>query len=209
MKAELMNWMGNDDAVVDSARVSFAKTADLYTYEQNDRLINYLARNGHWTPFAHCMVTLRMKAPLPIKVQCFRHKQGFIENEESRRYISSTPEVHIPEVFRKAVEDKKQGSGGKHYRSSYWLHRYKASTRMAVDLYEQLVNDGVCPEQARFALPQGVYVNWIWTGSLYAFAKFYNARTDSHAQREIQDLAHAVGDIIAPLYPVSWEALTK
>lgn len=209
MKAELMSWMGTDYTVCDAARVSFAKRADLYTYERNARLINYLARNGHWTPFAHCMITLRMKAPLPIKVQCFRHKQGFIENEESRRYISSTPEVHVPEYFREAVKEKKQGSGRRHYRSNYWLHRYEASTRMAVSLYDQMVQDGVCPEQARFVLPQGVYVNWIWTGSLYAFASFCNQRTDSHAQQEVRDLANAVNTVVAPLYPVSWGALTK
>lgn len=164
----------------------------------------------HWVPFGHPQITLRMQAPIPIRVQCFKHKIGFVESEESRRYISSKPTYFIPEHFRAKPEGSvKQGSAGAHERSDYWLHRYTQECEAAIDTYEEMIADGVCPEQARFILPQGVEVNWVWTGSLYAFANAYNQRSDSHAQKEIQDLFAEVDQIIAPLFPVSWAALTQ
>lgn len=163
----------------------------------------------HWVPFGHPQITLRMQAPIPIRVQCFKHKIGFVESEESRRYISSKPEVFIPPYLRAKAANVKQGSGDIHPESEFWLTEYEASVRKAVQLYEEMAAAGICPEQARFVLPQGAEVNWVWTGSLYAFANFYNQRSDSHAQKEIQDLAEEVNQIIAPLYPVSWAALTQ
>lgn len=163
----------------------------------------------HWTPFGHTAITLRMQAPVPIRTQCFKHKQGLVENEESRRYIASKPQVYIPDHFRSAPEGSiKQGSGETHPRSGYWRNCYRMRVAAAVEMYEQMILDGVCPEQARLVLPQGCEVNWVWTGNLYAFANFYNKRTDSHAQQEIQQLAHEVGRLIRPLFPVSWDALT-
>jgi thymidylate synthase (FAD) len=163
----------------------------------------------HWVPFGHPHITLRMQAPIPIRVQCFKHKIGFVESEESRRYISSRPEVFVPPYFREKAANVKQGSAGMHPDNAQWMETYRRITQEAVDTYEAMIADGVCPEQARFVLPQGCEVNWVWTGSLYAFAQVYNARTDSHAQKEIQDLIHQAGDIIRPLYPVSWAALTE
>jgi len=163
----------------------------------------------HWVPFGHPHISLRMEAPIPIRVQCFKHKVGFVESEESRRYIKSAPKVYIPQHFRQAAESVKQGSGGKHIRSDYWMAEYFDRTSVMVEAYLQAIEDNVCPEQARFFLPQGCEVNWVWTGSLYAFANFYNQRSDSHAQKEIQELAEQVNEIIAPLYPVSWSALTQ
>lgn len=163
----------------------------------------------HWTPFGQQVIKLRMKAPIPIRTQAFKHKIGFVENEESRRYIKSTPELFIPE-FRSAPEGSiKQGSGGPHPHADHWGKEYKDICSEALDLYECMIQDGVAPEQARLVLPQGVYVNWVWTGSLFAYAEFYNKRSDSHAQKEIQDLAKAVATIIEPLFPVSWKALTS
>ncbi len=163
----------------------------------------------HWVPFGHPQITLRMQAPIPIRVQCFKHKIGFVESEESRRYISSRPEVFVPEYFRAKAANVKQGSGDIHPRSDYWSQNYQAQCEAAVKLYELMLVDGICPEQARFVLPQGCEVNWVWTGSLYAYANFYNQRSNSHAQKEIQELARQVDEIISPLYPVSWAALTK
>lgn len=163
----------------------------------------------HWVPFGHPQITLRMQAPIPIRVQCFKHKIGFVESEESRRYISSTPEVYIPEHFRAAAASVKQGSGGIHPESDMFRSIYVETIKNALAVYENMIACGICPEQARFVLPQGCEVNWVWTGSLYAFANFYNQRSDSHAQQEIQDLAEAVNQIIAPLYPMSWAALTQ
>jgi len=173
------------------------------------RLATWIKRlPPHWSPFGQQVIKLKMKAPVPIRTQSFKHKIGFVENEESRRYIKSTPELFIPE-FRSAPDgDIKQGSGGPHKNAKAWKRVYESTCREAIRHYEDMIEDGVAPEQARFVLPQGVYVNWVWTGSLYAYAEFYNKRADSHAQQEIQDLAHAVATVIEPLFPVSWKALT-
>lgn len=162
----------------------------------------------HWTPFAHTAISLRMKAPIPIRTQCFKHKQGLVENEESRRYISSTPEIFIPEFRMKPEGSIKQGSAGIHPQNEFWQGEYTHYTNRCVKLYLQMVDAGVAPEQARMVLPQGAMVNWVWTGNLLAFANFYNKRSDSHAQGEIQELAALVKEIIEPLFPVSWKALT-
>lgn len=163
----------------------------------------------HWVPFGHPHITLRMQAPIPIRVQCFKHKIGFVESEESRRYISTQPTYFIPPHFHQAAASVKQGSAGVHPDSTFLLSHYVSHMRKSIDYYESLIASGVCPEQARFVLPQGCEVNWVWTGSLYAFANFYNQRSDSHAQKEIQELAHQVDEIINPLFPVSWGALTR
>lgn len=163
----------------------------------------------HWVPFGHPQITLRMSAPVPIRVQCFKHKIGFVESEESRRYISTRPVLFLPQHFREAAASVKQGSAGKHKDNDYWMQKYYTDCERQISTYEEAIAAGVCPEQARFFLPQGCEVNWVWTGSLYAFANFYNQRSDPHAQVEIQDLAAQVSEIIAPLFPVSWAALTQ
>ena len=214
MKVELLDYMGTDQSVVATARVSFGNfdswnnLPEDYSEEQMIKLINYLAAHDHWTPFSHPQLTLRMKAPVPIRTQCFKSKVGFVENEESRRYISSTPELFVPPAFRSKPDgNKKQGSGGKHDRSDWWTFRYEEVCHDALRLYEQMIDDGVAPEQARFVLPQGCMVNWIWTGSLAAYARFCKLRLDSHAQGEVTDLAEEISKIIQPLFPYSWKAL--
>lgn len=209
IKVELINHMGSDLDVVNAARVSFAKTTLEFT-EQDARLIKYLAVNDHWTPFAHTAIQLRVAAPIPIRTQCFKHKIGLVENEESRRYISTRPEIYIPDQFRaKPVGSIKQGSADRHQNSEGWRQEYIRLTDSCVELYMEMIEDGVCPEQARFILPQGAIVNWIWTGNLVAFANFYNKRTDTHAQEEVRDVAIIVDTLIRPLFPVSWDALTQ
>lgn len=241
MKAEYLDHMGDDLAVVNAAKVSMAEVGIEFDDEDHGRLIKYLARgmsasseaelidmlsretdkdaikaaiwafrrtSEHWTPFAHTAIKLRMSAPVPIRTQCFKHKAGFVENEESRRYIKSTPEIYFPDEWRMAADNVKQGSGGVHPLSSHWSSRYIRACRMAMSEYEAMIEDGICPEQARFVLPQGAIVNWIWTGNLAGFARFVNQRTDPHAQKEARDLANMVSDIISPLFPVSWGALT-
>ena len=188
-----MLYMGND--------ASLANAKELATYLRNIP--------EHWVPFGHPQITLRMQAPIPIRVQCFKHKIGFVESEESRRYISTRPEYFMPEYFRAKAANVKQGSGDKHPLSDEYLVLYRIRCDRAIESYEQMIEAGICPEQARFVLPQGCEVNWVWTGSLYAFANFYNQRSNSHAQKEIQELARQVDEIVAPLFPVSWAALTK
>ena len=126
----------------------------------------------------------------------------------SRRYVTDSPELFLP-TFRTAPQGNvKQGSGGEHNENELLQEVYQSIAQECLEAYESMIKNGVAPEQARFILPQGTMTEWVWTGSLLAFARFYNLRTDSHAQKEIQDLAHMVGDVIKSLYPVSWTALT-
>ena len=208
MKVEHIDHMGNDDSVVNAARVSFAKQADQYTADQNARLIKYLARHNHWTPFAHAFVTLRFKAPIAIHAQCVKHQIGFAMNTVSRRYVSDKPEFFMPD-FRLAPDGSvKQGSGEVHPDSAHWQVNYEDLMNKAVDLYLMMIDGDVAPEQARFVLPQGVMTEWVWSGSLQAWARFYTQRIDPHAQKEIQFLAQEVDKIVGALYPVAWDALT-
>jgi len=209
IKVELLDSMGDDLAVVNAARVSFNNYSGIFK-EGDERLIKYLARYDHWTPFAHTALKFRVAAPVPIRTQCFKHRVGMVENEESRRYISTTPEIFIPEFFRSKPEGSiKQGSGNKHKNSDTWKSVYQSKMKGAVLLYEEMLADGVCPEQARFILPQGAIVNWIWTGNLVSFANFYNKRTDPNAQREVQVVAELVGKEVERIFPVSWKALVE
>lgn len=221
IKVELLDWMGTDLDVVNAAKVSFSKESkwkedsyydmeSLQLEDKDKKLINYLAKHDHWTPFAHTALKFRIAAPVPIRTQCFKHKIGMVENEESRRYISTTPEIFIPKFFRAKPEGSiKQGSGEKHEASDEWLAVYKEAVNLAVNTYLEMLDDGVCPEQARFVLPQGAIVNWIWTGNLVSFANFYNKRTDANAQREVQVVAELVGKEVERIFPVSWKALTE
>jgi thymidylate synthase (FAD) len=208
--------MGDDLMVANVARVSFAKESKKFSYQKDrekgsdEGIIQYLAKNNHWTPFGHPQIQLRVKAPVPIRTQCFKSKVGFVENEESRRYISTTPELYTPEDFRNKPQGSiKQGSGDVHPFSDYWREHYQRVCREAISVYDKMIEEGVAPEQARFVLPQGCMVNWIWTGSLAAYARFCTLRKDSHAQVEVQTIANEIDKIISPLYPISWRALTK
>ena len=130
-------------------------------------------------------------------------------NTVSRRYVSDTPELFLPEFRTKPEGSIKQGSGELHPDNLIIQYDYFQMCTSAIELYEQMILDGVAPEQARFVLPQGVYTEWVWSGSLQAWARFYNQRSDTHAQQEIQELANMANDITKNLFPVSWEALTK
>lgn len=223
IKVEYLDHMGDDLSVVNAARVSFAKESEWEWEEcgvkafgresyqrlsdKDTRLINFLARERHELPFAHTAISLRVSAPIPNRTQCFKSKVGFVENEESRRYISTVPELFIPE-FREAVKNKKQGSGGAHSDCDKWLDVYQKQAHRCIDVYLDMISSGICPEQARYILPQGVMVNWIWTGSLLAYARFYGLRSKPDTQKETQDIAKLVGEVMAGLYPVSWSALT-
>lgn len=209
MSVEYIDHMGSDDSVVRAARVSFDKSPELYTDEENARLIAYLARHGHEIPFAHTAITLRVRAPVAVRAQAFKHKVGFVESEISRRYISSTPGFFVPE-FRAKAENVKQGSGEllDDEKQEKLRETYVAFMQGAQVMYHNFLDMGVAPEQARLLLPQGMMTEWVWTGSLLAFVRFYRLRSDAHAQKEIQELAHMVSDIIAPLFPVAWAALT-
>ena len=202
--------MGSDLTVVNAARVSFNSESTEFT-ERDGKLVNYLAKHKHWTPFAHPQITLRIKAPIFIRTQLFKHKVGFVENEVSRRYVSDVPEIYIPNWRGKPTNGAKQGSEDFMPIDDVYntLNRsYEMTAKDALHTYEDLLAKGVAPEQARSVLPQGTYTEWWWTGSLSAFARVYSQRIDPHAQWEVRQYAQAIYDIIQPLYPVSWLALT-
>ena len=222
MKAEYISHMGDDLTVVNAARVSFDKESvgendvwghedydeESYLSEKDKKLIKYLAAHGHWTPFSHPQVTLRYTVPIFVARQEFKHIVGFTRNEVSRRYVDDTPEFYEPEVWRSRPEGSvKQGSAGLHPNQGSTTTAYVLLVNDAIELYEDLIADGVAPEQARMVLPQSMYTSYYITGSLAAYARFVSQRSDAHAQVEIQELAKMVDDVIRPLYPVSWEAL--
>lgn len=179
--------------------------------EKDKKLINYLAKHGHWTPFAHPQITLHIKAPMPIRTQFFKHKVGFVENEISRRYVDNDPEFFEPVYWSERPKNAKQGAGDSvtpdvQNRAHY---TYNLAIQQAYDAYKSLLNLGIAPEQARFVLPQATYTEWYWTGSLAAYARFYVQRSAPHAQAEIREYANTIGSIIQRYFPVSWEALTN
>lgn len=221
MRVELIDRMGSDLSVVNAARVSFDKESDWepaeggdfmeagYCLSQKDtKLINYLAKHNHFTPFTHPQITLRETVPIFVARQRFKHVVGFTYNEVSRRYVDDEPEFYVPDVWRSRPDGSvKQGSGdGVIDGVGPW---YTSHIEDSLDLYENLLAEGVAPEQARMVLPQSMYTSYYVTGSLVAFARFYKQRIDVHAQKEIQELARQVGEIIAPMFPVSWKALTE
>ena len=229
---ELMDHMGSDLTVCNAARVSFNKESEWgldfdaierlkscpynkddvrLLKEKDEKLIRYLAKHNHWTPFAHPQITLRVKAPVSIRTQFFKHKQGFVENEISRRYVSYEPEFYSPTWRGKPTDGAKQGSEDfitEETRTNLYDAIYRESYETALHVYNTLIEKGIAPEQARFVLPQGMYTEWYWTGSLAAFARFYKQRKDDHAQWEIREYANAIGQIIEPYFPVSWKYLT-
>jgi len=207
---QYVSHMGNDLTVVNAARVSFHKESVEFT-DKDEKLISYLAKHNHWTPFAHPQITLRIKAPISIRTQLFKHKQGFVENEVSRRYVSDSPEVYYPRWRGKPTNGAKQGSDDflpitEEFNT---INRhYDMTVRESILTYNELLDRGVAPEQARFVLPQGTYTEWWWTGSLAAYARVCKLRSDSHAQWEVREYSNAMGMVIRDLFPVSWAALT-
>ena len=178
--------------------------------ELRDLLTHIRNMPTHWTPFGHTSITLHIKAPIFVARQLGKHQVGTVWNEVSRRYVSDTPELYTPDTFRNApVGSVKQGSSGKHYDSDDWVDIYVNCSKDLLNLYHQMIKDGVAPEQARMVLPQSMYTEWYWTGNLVSFVNMWKLRTDSHTQRETQQVAHQIGEIIKPLFPVSWQALTQ
>jgi thymidylate synthase (FAD) len=210
MSVNLLDHMGNDDSVVNAARVSFENLAHNYSDEQNAKLIAYLGKHNHWSPFAHCVISLRIKAPIFVARQLVKHQVGLAWNEVSRRYVDSEPEFWFPKEWRGKPVNAKQGSSGvfkaEHNTFATWL---EVDTRNSLETYQRYLRDGVAPEQARMILPQNTMTEWIWTGSLYAFARVCNLRLDAHAQAETQEVAKMISDIVQPLFPVSWGVLVS
>jgi thymidylate synthase (FAD) len=209
--------MGSDLMVVNAARVSFNKESEWehpdshvpanILSERDRKLISYLAKHNHWTPFAHPQICLHIKAPISIRTQLYKHKVGFVENEVSRRYVKDEPEFYSPKWRSAPTNGAKQGSSDFMAGTTFIDDYYHKTAEEALSCYEELLASGVAPEQARFVLPQGAYTEWWWTGSLAAYARVCKLRSDSHAQWEVREYAAAISKIIEPKFPESWKAL--
>lgn len=207
---EFMSCMGNDDLVVDAARVSFNKQAANYSDSRNDSLINFLAREKHYAPFSHPHVTFRCRAPIFVARQLAKHQVGGTWNEVSRRYVKDTPTYWTPTSLRAAAPDIKQGSlNEEHRRSDEFIEDYNEMCIDAVALYQKMLNAGICPEQARAILPQGAITEWVWTGSLLFWSRVFKLRIAANTQVETREFAEMLSAQMAELYPMSWEALTN
>jgi len=223
---EYVDHMGTDLTVVNAARVSFAKESDFeYDLKHDGRvnerlnprdvkLINYLAKHSHWSPFAHTSVQLRVNAPIFVARQLVKHQVGGVWNEVSRRYVDDEPEFYFPEVWRGKPENAKQGSNGAVHPDSLWGFRSSKEDldsflEETLQFYKHLLDGGVAPEQARMILPQNTMTEWYWTGSLMFFARVCKQRLDAHVQQETQEVAKMIDGICADLFPVSWNALKE
>lgn len=215
---ELLMHCGNDNTVANTARVSmaldgtWAELPEEYTEKQRDGLINYLARENHTSPFRHNSITIRCNVPIFLARQLGKHQVGMSWNEVSRRYVDNHIDFFDPKGLWRARPDKsiKQGSNGLLPAESRatvedW---YENVLDVAMGAYDAMLAEGVAPEMARMVLPQSMMTQYIWTGSLVAFAHVYKLRADGHAQKEAQDFANALDKVIRPLFPVSWSVLT-
>jgi thymidylate synthase (FAD) len=213
MHVELLDHMGCDLDVVNAARVSFDNESECefdwnwapILSEKDERLIHYLAKHKHWTPFAHTSIKFRVTMPIYVARQLAKHQIGGVVNEVSRRYVSTAPVLDVPTKWRRVAENVKQGS------SDELVEVDQEHINQLMDhclaTYDYLIESGVCPEQARVVIPICSETTWIWTGSLVFFARVCKLRLDSHAQKETRDVAEQISALIEPLFPISWAAL--
>jgi len=211
MKVEILDVMGSDLTVVNAARVSFASESEEFG-SRDKKLVRYLAAHGHWTPFAHVQVQLRIKAPVFVARQLVKHQAGLVWNEISRRYVDFVPEFHAPEAWRKRAPNKKQGSLNETFdKDSLLYNSYWDLMSKAEDLYSFMLERGVAPEQARMLLPQSMMTEWYWTGSLVAFARIVTQRLSEDAQYECRVVAEKIDQLLVNHESISysWSCLTN
>jgi thymidylate synthase (FAD) len=209
MKVELIETSGGDLSVVNSARVSFSKETEVVE-ESDEKLIRYLAKHYHDTPFRHNFVQLRCKVPLFLARQLMKHQAGLTWNEESRRYIDHAPEFYVPTEWRTRPEKSiKQGSGKAHVNSEAINENYLLLVEGCCKVYDSLLATGVAPEMARMVLPQSMMVNFIWSGNLLAFMHVYKLRSGEGSQEEAKEFAGLLREQIQPAFPISWKALEE
>lgn len=202
---EVVEVLGNDTTVVNAARVSFNKRVDVFDTTKDSKLLAYLLKHNHWTPFSHPQLQLRLKMPIFVARQWFKHCIGFTRNEVSRRYVNSEPEFYIPKEFRLQSENNKQGSTEEILDSSDFYKTYMEDIcKQAKHLYHIALDEGMCKEQARMILPQNMYTEFWETASLAAYLRLINLRTDSHAQKETQLYASAIQEIVSQTFPATY-----
>lgn len=206
---ELLEKFGDDLTVVNAARVSFAKESKEFS-EQDAKLVRYLAKHHHVTPFFHPQLRFRIKMPIFVAREWYRHQIGFARNEVSRRYVDAPPECYVPLANDIRERDPKAKQGSKETpvaNAEYVYETLNDATLAAMDTYKTLLSNGVAPEVARMVLPQSMYTEFIETGSLAAYARLCALRLDPTAQKEIRDYATAVDTLLRDAFPVSWPAL--
>ena len=201
MNVEIIDMMGTDLSVVNAARVSFAKESTEFS-KGDEKLINFLAKHNHWSPFGHASMQFRIKAPIFVARQLVKHQVGLVWNEVSRRYVDDEPEFYIPNEWRLKADDKKQGSSDETIE-----YNIDGAVQFVTQTYNNLLKANVAPEMARMILPQNLYTEWYWSGTLMAFARVCNLRCKPDTQRETQQIAQMIDDAAKELFPISWRAL--
>lgn len=243
IEVSLIGHMGSDLSVVNAARVSFSKESEweydtknvkveddygAWTGEsevkkiweskrlssKDTKLINYLARHKHHSPFNHAFLSFRVKAPIFVARQLVKHK--FMPwNEVSRRYVDEEPEFYFPDYWRAKAENVKQGSSDDEVERVWWTaaDNWYGANDGAMELcefsllrYNDLLEADVCPEQARMVLPQNTMTEWYWSGTLGAFLDMLVLRLDNHTQKETRDVAQLIANEVKLLFPASYEA---
>ena len=205
ISATYLKHMGDDLDVVNAAKVSFAKESKEFD-DNSVRLIKYLAKHKHMSPFGHCFASFHVKAPIFVARQLVKHK--FLRwNEVSRRYVDDEPEFYVPDVWRGRSADKKQGSDGVVKLEGVDEQIVDDYAAEALTAYQVLLEAGVAPEQSRMVLPQSTMTEWWWSGSLDAFADMCNLRCKPDTQYETRLVADQISDKMRELFPVSWQAL--
>ena len=214
MNVDLVDHMGSDLSVVNAARVSFSKESEMIWVEdaptmyketlsdKDKKLIGYLAKHDHWSPFAHASLQFRIKAPIFVARQLVKHQVGLVWNEVSRRYVDDTPEFYIPTEWRLKAENKKQGSSDETIE-----YNIQGAIEFVTQTYNNLLNADIAPEMARMVLPQNLYTEWYWSGTLMAFARVCNLRCKPDTQMETQQIAQQIDLLAKEKFPVTWSAL--
>lgn len=198
----LIDSMGDDLSVVNSARVSFGKEKKKID-PSDEKLIAYLWEHNHTSPFRHAFVKFHIKAPIFVLRQWMKHQVGCSWNELSGRYVQFSGEFYLPNVWRQQHQNNKQGSTGEIEDQQSAMMLYKTQVEKSVSSYYDLLKIGVCKEQARMILPQSLYTECIWSCSLQAVMHFLQLRDDEHSQYEIQQYAKVIRELITPLFPIS------
>lgn len=208
---EYVDHMGNDLSVVNAARVSMGKRKDAFD-DKDAKLIRYLVKNGHWSPFRHVSLSVRVECPIFIERQWFKHQIGCTANSISGRYVTYEESHWTPATFRKAAPNVKQGSSDETLKNdthTLAAHIYETACKRSFDAYHSLLSIGVCKEQARAVLPLATFTQFIFTASLQAWWNFYRQRSDAHAQAEIRVYADALDQLIVNYFPVCWNAFKE
>ena len=216
MQVRLMDRMGSDLTVVNAARVSFAKESEWESIPEggeiegllsvgDENLIKYLAKHNHWSPFGHCNMQFHIKAPVFVARQLVKHQVGLVWNEVSRRYVDDEPEFYIPKSWRLRPEGSvKQGSSDETIE-----YDIQGTMQFMKQTYHNLLREQVAPEMARMVLPQNMYTEWYWSGTLMAFARVCNLRCAKDTQWETQQIANKIDKFGAEFFPYSWVELRK